>query len=190
MLVAMAGLPGTGKSSLAVLLEQELGAVILNKDAVRSVLFPSRVLDYSGKQDDICIRAIFDAAASILSSFPKMTVILDGRTFVRAGQIQDLLNFATALQVSPRIVECVCADAVARARLERDLELGEHPAGNRTFGLYRALKAEAKPIPIPHLILDTGQTSLEKCVARCLEYFGTPDDAAAPQSDCGNDKNQ
>jgi hypothetical protein len=32
MLVAMAGLPGAGKSTLAACLEKELGAVVLDKD--------------------------------------------------------------------------------------------------------------------------------------------------------------
>jgi predicted kinase len=179
MLVAMAGLPGTGKTALARRLAQELDAILLNKDVVRAVLFPPAVLDYSSQQDHICIQAIFAAAGYILRTSPQKTVILDGRTFLRAGQIQELLVLATSLQQRPYVIECVCADEVARERLQRDLAGGQHPAGNRTFALYRALKEKAEPIPLPHLIVDTEQTSLEEGVAQCLEYLRSPDHAAA-----------
>jgi adenylylsulfate kinase len=39
MLIAMAGLPGTGKSTLANALANALGAAVLNKDRVRAALF-------------------------------------------------------------------------------------------------------------------------------------------------------
>jgi predicted kinase len=171
MLIAMAGLPGTGKSTLAAHLEQRLGAVILNKDRVRAALFPPRVLDYSAVQNDIAMAAIYQAAAAILRADPRQTVILDGRTFLRASQVRDLLALAASLGEQPRILECVCEDAVARERLERDLSQGSHPASNRTFGLYLSLKAAAEAITVPHLVLDTGRTPLEECVQRCLVYL-------------------
>ena len=79
MLIVMAGLPATGKSALAGRLARELDAVVLNKDLVRAVLFPSPVLDSSTAQDDLCMTAIHQAATLILKTFPKQTVILDGR---------------------------------------------------------------------------------------------------------------
>jgi predicted kinase len=167
MLVAMAGLPGTGKSTLAACLEERLGMVVLDKDRVRAALFPPRVLDYSAEQDDLTMAAIFQAAAAILHANPGQTVIIDGRTFLRPGQVRSLLD----LGEPPRIIECVCDDAVAKERLERDLAQGGHPAKNRTFALYQSLKSAAEPITVPRLILDTGRLSLEECVRRCLDFL-------------------
>src|SRR5258708_4861457 len=116
MLIAMAGLPGSGKSTLAACLEERLGAVVLNKDHVRAVLFPPRVLDYAAVQDDITMAAIYQAAAAILKGNPRQAVVIDGRTFLRPGQVQALLE----LGEPPRIIECVCDDEVARERLEKD----------------------------------------------------------------------
>jgi adenylylsulfate kinase len=172
MLIAMAGLPGSGKSTLAACLEERLGAAVLDKDRVRAALFPPSVLDYSAEQDDIAMAAIYRAAAAILKADPRQAVILDGRTFLRAGQVRDLLALAASLGAPPHIIECACDDAVARERLERDLAAGSHPAGNRTFALYLSLKAAAEPIAVPHLVLDTGKTPLEECVRRCHEYLG------------------
>ncbi len=172
MLIAMAGLPGSGKSTLAGFLAERLGGVVLDKDRVRAALFPPPVLDCSTEQDDIAMAAIFQATAVIRKTHPLQAVLLDGRTFLRPGQVRALLDLAASLGESPRIVECVCDDAVARERLERDQAEGRHAATNRTFALYLSLKAAVEPIPIPHLILDKGRTPLEECIQRCLDYLG------------------
>jgi adenylylsulfate kinase len=161
MLIAMAGLSATGRSSLAAGLAQELQAGVLSKDLVRAALFPPPVLNYSAKQDDITMTALFRAAASILTTWPQQAVVLHGRTFLRPYQVQDLLDLARSLQTVPRIIECVCGDAVAAERLAKDQAQGGHPAGNRTLALYRELQANAEPIAIPHLTVDTGTLSLE-----------------------------
>jgi len=171
MLVALAGLPGSGKSTLATLLARELDAVVLNKDEVRAVLFPPPVLDFSPEQNDLAMRAIYAAAAHILGTSPARAVILDGRTFLRTYQIRDLLDLGATVGQAPRLLECVCTDEIARERLERDLARGGHPAGNRTFALYCAMKAAAEPIGPPHLTLDTGKLSPADCVARGLAYL-------------------
>jgi predicted kinase len=171
MLIAMAGLPGTGKSTVAARLAVELDAVILDKDRLRPILFPAPVLDYSREEDDICMTALFRAAGYILKIFPTQSVVIDGRTFLRSYQVNELLAVIAPLAITPHFIECVCADEVARERLARDLARGGHPARNRTFELYQSLKAAAEPIAIPHFVLDTGARSLDKCVRRCLEYL-------------------
>lgn len=171
MLIAMAGLPGSGKSTIAACLEREMGAAVLNKDQVRATLFPTCVLDYSADQDNISMAAIYQAAAAILKAHPQQVVILDGRTFLRPGQVKSLLDLAASLNVQPKIVECVCDDEVARQRLEQDLARGCHPARNRALALYLSLKASAEPITLPRLVLDTGRLSLNQCVQLCLEYL-------------------
>jgi predicted kinase len=171
MLVAMAGLPGTGKSTLANRLAAELGGVVLGKDAVRSALFPPPALDYSAEQDDLTMSAVYAAAASIRRRHPGCAVILDGRTFLKAYQVRDLLRLADEVGEPPRVIECVSADDVARGRLERDLAADVHPAKNRTFALYLAVKARAEPLTLPRLVLDTGAVPLDECVRRALEYL-------------------
>ena len=81
------------------------------------------------------------------------------------------MNLGASVNQVPRIIECVCADDVVRARLENDRTHGEHPAGNRTFALYQTLKAAAEPIQADRLVLDTGAAPLDVGVKRCLEYL-------------------
>src|SRR5262249_15782836 len=124
VLIAMAGLPGTGKSTLAACLERELGAVVLSKDRVRAAPFPPPGLDSAGGQDAVTVAAVYRAAAAILGADPRRAVIIDGRTFLRPGQVRSLLHLAASLGETPHIIECVCDDEVARGRLERDLAGG------------------------------------------------------------------
>ena len=50
MLVALAGLPATGKTSLAGQLAARLPGLVLDKDRIRSCLFPPEEVAYSAGQ--------------------------------------------------------------------------------------------------------------------------------------------
>jgi len=93
MLIAMAGLPGTGKSTLAARLAAALDAVVLSKDAVRAALFPPPVRDYSTAQDNLVMEVIFKAAAYTFRTRSQQVVIIDGRTFLRTYQVRDYVTW-------------------------------------------------------------------------------------------------
>src|SRR4051794_33153106 len=156
MLIAMAGLPGTGKSTLAAELAERISGVVLSKDAVRADLFT--VVEYTREQDDAAVAWIYAEAARVIAS---RSVIIDGRTFSKSYQVRDLFEAAVGMGTVPRIIECVASDDVVKARLERDLAVGLHPAKNRTFEMYQAVKANAEPLTVPRLILDTGMVPIE-----------------------------
>ncbi len=171
MLIAMAGLPGSGKSTLAIRLADALGGLVLSKDVVRAALFPAPVLDYSSAQDEVAMSAVYAAASCILRAHPARPVFLDGRTFSKRGQLGAPLALAAEIGVPLRLIECVCSEKVARARLAADHTAGTHLAGNRTPDLYACVKAAAVPLAVPRLTLDTGALSCEECVARALAYL-------------------
>ena len=171
VLIAMVGLPGTGKSTLAARLAAALGGVVLSKDVVRAALFPPSVLDYSAAQDEVAMAAVYAAAAYILRAHPARPILLDGRTFSKVGQLDAPIALADSLGAPFRAVECICADEIARARLAADHAAGTHLAGNRTPDLYTRAKAAAVPLMLPRLTLDTGTLSVEECVQRAVEYL-------------------
>lgn len=184
MLIAMAGLPGTGKSTIAARLAEKLGDVVLCKDVVRTEMFAT--IDYSREQDDATMEAIYARARRILCTTGH-AVIIDGRTFSKAYQVRDLLNLVALVSrpvrestgqrpVPPvRIIECICSDEVIRERLERDMKSGNHPAGNRNFDMYLDVKARAEPLTVPRLVLDTGNLSLEECVDLAMDSLARPE---------------
>ena len=170
MLIVMAGLPGTGKSTLAARLAVEIQGVVLCKDVVRAALFPVPVLDCSPEEDETAMSAIYAATSHILKVHRAHPVILDGRTFSRPGQLDAPIALAASLGVPLHVIECVCADHIAHARLSADHVAGTHPAGNRTPELFDRVKAAAHPLTVPRLTLDTGTLSLEECVKLALAY--------------------
>ncbi len=151
--VIFAGLPGTGKSSLARALAERLGAAILDKDRVRGALFPDALTDYSPEQDQLCMRAILDAAAYLTERRRVKYIFFDGRTFSKREQIEGVLLAAKQAGARWRILHLTCADAVAEERLARD-DPG-HPAKNRDPSLYRSIKQHFEPILQPKLEVDT-----------------------------------
>ncbi len=113
MIVLMAGLPGTGKSTLARALNVS-GGVVFDKDEIRRVLFPPAFIEYSAAQDDLCQSLMLDAAAYLLARHPGLRVFLDGRTFSRAYQIQNAIARAEQLPTPWRILMCVCSASASK----------------------------------------------------------------------------
>ena len=160
MLILMAGLPGTGKSTLSRALVADLGGSVLDKDEVRATLFPSPDIEYSTEQDDFCMGIMLKVAGYIFRKDPRRRVFLDGRTFSRAYQLERATGFAEALGQPWRILECVCSEETARKRLN---ETAGHLATNRDFALYLQVKARFEEITLPKTVLDT-DAPIEVCV--------------------------
>jgi predicted kinase len=168
MIVLMAGLPGTGKTTLARELATRTAGAILNKDEIRAVLFAQADIEYSTEQDDFCLGVMLDAAAYLLQRSPERFVYLDGRPFSRAYQIEQALQAAARLRQPWRILECVCSEQIAKGRLAGVIE---HLAANRDFALYSQIKTNFEQIPPPKTVIDTGQP-LEICIQQALAALG------------------
>jgi predicted kinase len=168
MLIAMAGLPGTGKSRLGQALAEALQGVILDKDTVRAALFPPDAIEYSTTQDDLCVWIMLLVAADLFRQNPQHTVILDGRPFARRYQRDVVVRAATTAGVKLALIECVCSEATAKERIEGDAGR-EHLARNRDFTLYQRLKAAFEPIEHAKLVVDTDRP-FDECLETCLAY--------------------
>jgi adenylylsulfate kinase len=167
MIVLMAGLPGTGKTTLARELSTRTGGRLLSKDEIRHALLSPEEIDYSSRQDDFCLHAMLEIAGELFQRERSRIIFLDGRTFSRRYQIDNVVSVATSLQQTWRIVECVCSEVTAMQRLEQQLQSGLHPAGNRNFQLYLEVKSRFEAIALPKTVIDTDKP-LPECVDRAL----------------------
>jgi len=167
MIVLMAGLPGTGKSTLARALAVRTSAVVLDKDAVRAALFATADIEYSTEQDDFCQHVMLETAAYVLRKDPSHIVFFDGRPFSRRYQIDQVLQTAAELKQPWRILECVCSEETARLRIEAQSGACEHPAADRDYQLYLKVKAQFETITLPKTIIDTEQ-EVDLCVRLAL----------------------
>ncbi len=156
MIVILAGLPGSGKSTLAHELARKLPAVaILDKDIIRAALFAPEHIEYSTTQDDFCQEIMLETAAYLLKGDHKRCVLLDGRTFSRRYQRQRAFDFSHQINTPCAIIECVCSEPTALARIQQALERKTHLAANRTPDLYAEIRRRWEPIEDPKLTIDT-----------------------------------
>jgi adenylylsulfate kinase len=162
----MAGLPGTGKTTLARELAHRTKGALLSKDEIRAALFSPEDIEYSVKQDDFVMEIMLEAARFLLQKDPPRKILLDGRTFSRRYQIDRVLKFASELTQPWTIIECICSEESARRRLDLEPDPA-HPAHNRTFALYLELKARFEPITHAKTTINTDQP-LERCVEQAL----------------------
>lgn len=172
MMIAMAGLPGVGKTTLATALADHLNAIVLNKDEVRATHFGPRV-EYTLEQDDFCVDLMYRTTAWLVRKDPSSIVLLDGCTYTRAYQAETLRETAARLGQDLFVIECDCDPELAIARLNDDLAAGRHPAANRTPELYWEFRAAAEPITEPKLLVDTTRP-VEASVEDCVRHLTVP----------------
>ena len=169
--VLLAGLPGTGKSTLARAVAARIGGAILDKDKVREALFPGALTDYTRDQDDLCVRAMLEAARYLTEKRRAEWIFIDGRTFSKREQIEEVVQAAERAGAQWRIVHVTCADEVAEARLSR--ADAENPAKNRDVVLYRRVKEGFEAIMYPKLDVDTTE-GVEKVVEEVCGWLEEP----------------
>ena len=153
--VILAGLPATGKSTLAHALASRLHSATLEKDRIRHSIFGEALTDYTREQNDLVMRAMLDAATYLTERKSVEFILFDGRTFSRNAQIDAVIDAAESAGATWRILHLSCADKTAEERLER--EAAKHPAKNRDLALYRQIEKSFEPIPYAKLDIDTTQ---------------------------------
>ena len=146
-LVAVSGLPGTGKSYFSRRLAEKLPFVILESDVLRRVLFPSPV--YSRQESFRLFKAVHQLIERLLKE--GVSVIMDA-TNLMEGNREYLYNIAERLDVKLILVRVEAPPDVVRQRLAgRDGE----SLSQADWAVYEKLALTVEEIKRRHYTVDT-----------------------------------
>jgi predicted kinase len=165
-LLQMAGQPGSGKSALARLIAKRTGAVVLDKDVLKTAALNLGTEDSLAGQ--IAYEGFFALASHLLGQ--GLTVVLDSPSFWETIPKKGAA-IAAERMVPYHFIECFCPDRDELAR-----RLRERPRLRSNPG-EEALHNSAKTISPPgaYLRIDTTKP-IERCLAIALEYLSVPPD--------------
>ena len=159
VVVALIGLPGSGKSVVANALADQLGLRRVCRDAIRQGMFPR--CSYSFAEKRAAFRALL-LALEINCMLGESSVI-DGVTFSRR---RDLLRVDAAIrryQFTPVPIFLDCPPEVARARIAADVANNRHLARDRTPDIVTEVLARFDAPPPNALVINAALPAVEVC---------------------------
>lgn len=168
-LLQMAGMPGSGKSSLARLIGRSTRAVVLDKDVLKTAALQA------GAGEELASGAAYDVFFALADHLlgQGWSVVLDSPSFwesipKRGGEV------AADRHVPYFFIECVCSDRDELARRLRERPRVQSQPGEE---ILESSPQTIRP-PEPHLRVDTTR-DLDHCLSLALDYLDLPPDASA-----------
>ena len=190
-LVVVCGLSGTGKSTLARMLQHRTGFKILSSDQVRKRLVGVsaqerlRAAYKAGVYSDDFSRITYDTMLAEAESLLKdgRGAILDA-TFKASANRLKALAIAAKLRMPVIFIECVVSREEAIRRLRCRAEMSPEEVSDATVGVYESQRAEYEEIcEVParnHLTVDTSRArekvlrEIERALERLHQLHAHP----------------
>ncbi len=168
-LVALVGLPGAGKTWLAAELRRRTGAVVLESDDLRALLFGRPT--YSVDESRRLFAAIHAAIEDILRR--GASVILDA-TNLAEGEREPLYRIAEATGARLVVVRVVAPRWLIHRRLARRTLRIEPSRSEAGVLVYERMRRRFEPIERPHFRVDTSRDTAAVIDAIVREMEGQP----------------
>lgn len=161
MLIAVLGLPGTGKTYFATRLAEVLDWPHFNTDQVRTTLGLRE--NYAQEIRQQVYNHLFAWAFEALDD--QQGVIIDA-TFSEQHYLDQLMLQAKQKEWVVNFIEMTAKEDTIRQRVSRDREDSE--AG---WEVYLKMKETYDPIQEPHLTFNSTHQSVKEMIERTIDYF-------------------
>lgn len=146
LVLALAGLPGAGKSTLAARLAAATRWSILDRDQIRAEMHPGDASDEAREAADrVLLRRVGSGVRAA------MNLIVDGKSFARAA---DRARLEEEIDDAGGECQWCWLDLPEDLAIERICSGQMHPAPDRDTALVRAVAARFEPLPDPAWRLD------------------------------------
>lgn len=149
--VAVCGLPGAGKTTVAERIADRLGGAVVRTDVIRKALFDNPQYtdaETAAVYDELLARARDRAADG-------SAVVLDA-TFADGRFREDAREAAAAVAADFDLVEVTCDEAVVRRRIER-----RDGVSDADFEIHRRFRRLFDPLTADRVVIDNSGTQRE-----------------------------
>ncbi len=163
ILIALSGLPGTGKSFLARRIAAHLPCVIVESDFIRKTLIPQPT--YTSEESAYIHQVAHAVIAQLLRAGHR--VICDA-TNLAEWHRERLLLLAAQNDARAFILQTIAPEKIVKERLRRRSRARARlDHSDADFQVYLLLQREMEPIRAPHMVVDT-RGNLNAALAKIL----------------------
>lgn len=159
IVVALIGLPGSGKSIAARALQDQLGLRRVCRDTIRHAMFPK--CSYSFAEKRAAFRAMLLAVE--INCMLGHSSVIDGVTFSRRRDLQRVDTAIRRYHFLPVPIYLDCPPDVARARIADDVANNRHIARDRTPKIVSEVMMRFDPPPPNALVINSDIPAPDLC---------------------------
>ncbi|MBI3914564.1 MAG: AAA family ATPase [Chloroflexi bacterium] len=168
-LIAISGLPGTGKSFLARHLAARVPCVIVESDFVRKTLIPQPT--YTSAESDLIHQVAHAVIARLLHAHSR---VISDATNLAEWHRERLHQLARQADAKFLIVHTTAPDDIVQARLrQRFAARDPRDLSDADWNVHLLLKREMEPIRAPHFVVDT-RGEIDAALAEILAALNEP----------------
>jgi len=150
IVLAMMGLPGSGKTTLAKAILDQWKVSFLSRDDIREAMF--KPCHYTDEEKSAAYEALLIALRQCLRL--GRSAIIDGMSFSRAQEVVEIRKIVEDEQAVVKFVYLDIPVEIASARIADSLRAGHQGPADRTANLSRVVAERSEAPPDDALILD------------------------------------
>jgi len=161
ILIVIFGLPGTGKTTFATALSNQLGIKHFNTDIIRSLSGKSQQYDKENKA------LIYDEILKLTSlEFEKGKSVIVDATFYKQKLRKRFKVLAQEYDTSVKWIEICAGEEVVKKRVSKKRRYSE-----ADFAVYQMIKSQFEPMEEKYIQLFSGQEEMPDLIEKAIKFI-------------------